>query len=247
MNKEETFNKIFNWFILIGMTVAMVLTTVLKLSAAESGKWLLIISAFGSLMGVLSTICSANGWVITFLFGLLDVSIYGAMCLHNWYSGNSGLGNAILHFIYFVPMEFVGFAQWRKRGAGSESTVKARRLSTKQWILITVALIVSSVVLYLILARFDKSSADGFIRTAVILDILPLVCNVVGQMLMSTAFLEQWYFWIGVNIFSIIMWTRTLQNGGDSYALIYIIKYGFYLINSFNGLRIWYGLSRSRQ
>ena len=27
-------------------------------------------------------------------------------------------------------------------------------------------------------------------------------------------------------------------------AVIYIIKYSFYLLNSFNGLRIWLGLSR---
>lgn len=29
-------------------------------------------------------------------------------------NGSSGLGNAVLHFLYFVPMQLVGFVQWRK-------------------------------------------------------------------------------------------------------------------------------------
>ena len=40
------------------------------------------------------------------------------------------------------------------------------------------------------------------------------------------------------------MWSWTLSQTGGSYALIYIIKYSFYLINSIYGLRIWLALSR---
>lgn len=241
---DKKFNKWFSAFILIGMSVALLLATGIKLGSAESGKAWLIIAAFGSFMGVLATVCSANGLIITFLFGLLDVAIYGVMCLMNWRNGSSGLGNAILHFVYFVPMQFVGFAQWRKRGAKSDSQVRARRLSGKQLALLSGGLVLLTVVLYLVLLRFDRSSAEGFLRMAVVLDVLPLVCNIFGQLLMSTAYMEQWFFWIGVNVFSIIMWSRTLALHGDSYSLIYIIKYCFYLINSLNGLRIWMRLSR---
>ncbi len=41
------------------------------------------------------------------------------------------------------------------------------------------------------------------------------------------------------------MWSVTLSNDpGSSYAIIYIIKYSFYLLNSLNGLRNWLILSR---
>ena len=126
---EERFNKMFNAFILIGMTVALILTTVIKLGGSDTGKTLLLVSAFGSLMGVLATVCSANGKIITFLFGLIDVAIYGVICFINWRHGNPGLGNAILHFVYFVPMQFVGFYQWRNRGADASKSVKARRFT----------------------------------------------------------------------------------------------------------------------
>ncbi|MCQ2143105.1 MAG: nicotinamide riboside transporter PnuC [Bacteroidales bacterium] len=244
---EERFNKAFSSFILVGMTAALVLTTIIKAGRAgvtDSGLWLLIVSAFGSLMGILATVLSASGNILTFLFGLLDVSIYGAMCYINYQHGNSGLGNAILHFLYFVPMQFVGFFQWKKRGAGAGGKVKARRLTSRNWLLLSLVFIAGSVVAYFIIARFDKSAADTFLKVSVVLDVLPLMCNIIGQFLMSVACMEQWIFWIGVNITSILMWSFSMKGAADSYAAIYIIKYSFYLLNSINGLRIWIRLSR---
>ena len=240
---EKQFNKYFSAFILIGMAVVTCIVTGIKLRGAAEGQTLwLLMSALGSLMGVLATVCSANGWIITFLFGVLDVTIYGVACWVNWMEGGSGLGNALLHFLYFVPMQLVGFLHWKRRGAKGDSQVKARRLTpAMRWAWLGIS-VVATVVLYLILARFDRSAAQGFLRVAVILDVISLVCNIIGQLLMSTAYMEQWIFWIAVNIFSIALWI----NSDQSFAPVYIVKYSFYLLNSFNGLRIWYNLSKDQ-
>ncbi len=243
--KEKQFNKWFSVFILAGMALALILTTIFKLEGSSTAKAFLLVSAFGSLMGILSTVSSANGLIITFLFGLLDVSIYGAMCFVNWKNGGSGLGNAVLHILYFVPMQFVGFAQWRRHRADKSGySVKPRRLSRKGLLLTTVLFLVGTVLSYIVIARFDKSAADSFIRMAVVLDVLPLMCNILGQLLMSLAYMEQWIFWIGVNVFSIIMWSTAHADGTSGFAAIYIVKYSFYLLNSINGLRIWLRDSR---
>ena len=243
--KEERFNKIFNAFILVGMTVAMLLTTAIKLRNAESGQALLIVAAFGSLMGVLSTICSANGKILTFLFGLVDVTIYGVMCFVG-----AKYGNAAMHILYFLPMQFVGFFQWKKRGADAQSKPRARRFTGRQWLLFSAIFLVASVGLYFVLCRFDKSGAEQFLRVAVLMDAIATVCNILGQFLLSTAYAEQWIFWIAVNVSTIIMWAVTLRDAPDpdaaSYALIYIIKYGFYLLNSLNGLRLWFAISKEK-
>lgn len=244
MKNEEKFNNLFSAFVLIGMTVALVLTTALKLGDSTGGKALLLVSAFGSLMGVLSTVFSANGNILTFLFGFLDVTIYGVICFINWKNGGTGLGNALLHLFYFVPMQFIGLAQWRKRGASSTEKPAAIRLDARGWLITSLLFLLGSVAVYFILAHFDKSAAGTFLKWSVILDVISLVCNIFGQLFMSMAYMDQWIFWIGVNIFSILMWSWTLSQTGGSYALIYIIKYSFYLINSINGLRIWLALSR---
>ena len=240
MEKTEKFNKWFNAFILIGMTVVTCVVTALKLADADSGRLLLIIAAFGSLMGVLSTVCSANGRILTFLFGFIDVTIYGVMCLT---SGK--YGNAAMHLLYFLPMQLVGFLQWRKRGAEGKEQVKARRLDGRKWLIFGSVFLAGLVAAYFILSALDKTEAAGVIRWLVLMDAVSMMCNILGQLLLSTAYMEQWFFWIGVNVASVAMWILTLRQSPDSsYALIYVVKYSFYLLNSLNGLRIWMRLSR---
>lgn len=239
---EKQFNKYFNAFILIGMAVVTVLVTAIKFRSAENGQWLLLISAFGSLMGVLCTVLSANGHILTFLFGLIDVSIYGAMCL-----AGARYGNAALHLLYFLPMQFVGFFQWKKRGAKADKEVKARRLSGKQWLLYSGLFLAGLVIAYYVLLAMDKTEAAGVVKWLVLMDAFSMMCNLIGQFLLSTAYMDQWFFWIGVNVSTIIMWVLTLrQDPSSAYATIYIVKYSFYLLNSFNGLRIWLNLSQQQ-
>lgn len=237
---SNKFNRYFSIFILVGMTAAMVIATALKLRDAQTGQALLIVAAFGSLMGILSTVCSANARILTFLFGLFDVSIYGVMC----FVGGK-YGNAALHLLYFLPMQFVGFFQWRRRGAASGSQVQARRLSPRQWLLYGGIFLVGLAVAYAVLSSIGEHEAAQVVKITIFMDALSMMCNVLGQLLMSMAYMEQWIFWIGVNVASVVMWATTLaHSGSDSYALVYLIKYSFYFLNSLNGLRIWIGLSR---
>lgn len=238
---EKQFNKAFNTFVLVGMAVVTVLVTAIKFRSAENGQWLLVISALGSLMGVLSTVLSANGRILTFLFGFIDVTIYGAMCL-----AGAKYGNAALHLLYFLPMQIVGFVQWKARGADGKEQVRARRLNGRQWLLFGGIFLAGLVAAYFILCALDKQEAAGVVRWLVLTDALSMMCNLLGQYLLSTAYMEQWLFWIGVNIASVVMWVLTLRESPDSsYALVYVVKYSFYLLNSLNGLRIWLDLSRS--
>jgi len=237
---DKTFNKWFNTFILVGMAVVTVVVTAIKFQGAENGRAMLVISAFGSLMGVLSTVCAANGRILTFLFGLIDVTIYGVMCLIG-----TRYGNAALHLLYFLPMQFVGYFQWKKRGAHAEEKVRARRLDGKQWLLYGGIFLVGLIAAYFILAALDKTEAAGIVKWLVVMDAFSMMCNILGQYLLSTAYMDQWFFWIGVNVSTIIMWVLTLRADPDSaFATIYVVKYSFYLLNSLNGLRVWLNLSR---
>ncbi|MBQ9661378.1 MAG: nicotinamide mononucleotide transporter [Bacteroidales bacterium] len=240
MDKSEQFNKWFNVFILAGMTIVTVLVTAFRLRDADGGQAMLVIAAVGSLAGVLANVFSANGRILTFLFGLIDVSIYGVMCLLG-----AKYGNAAIHLLYFLPMQVVGFLQWRRRGASEGERVRARRLDGRQWLLAGAVFLAGLVAAYFILSALDKTEAAGVIRWLVLTDALAMMCNILGQFLMSTAYMEQWIFWIGVNVASVVMWVLTLRQAPDSsFAAIYVVKYSFYLLNALNGLRIWIQLSR---
>ena len=240
---EKKFNKIVSSVIMAGMLIAIAITTGFKLADPGARRVMLLIAAFGSLFGVLSTILSANGLIWTFIFGILDVTI-GSVIAYD----TGVMGNFALHAFYFLPMQFVGIWQWRKRGATAKEEVKARRLSLKGWALVAASIAGGIALSYFILYRVDLAKlgeASLIDRPKVFLDATVLTLNIVGQILMSLAFFEQWIVWNLVNIFSILLWANTmLSSDASSYTVVMFIKYIFYLLNSINGFRIWYALSR---
>lgn len=238
----------FNVFILVGMLAAVVTVNVFKLQAPDARKFMLVLASIGALMGVVNTVLSANGHILTFLFGLMDVTIASIVALDSsLHGGDPVWGNFALHVFYFLPMQFVGWRQWRKRGAGSHSPVMARTLMPK-----TRGIVISSVVagvatVYAVLC-FVGTGGHPFssFRAVILFDAVVFVLNIAGQVLMSMAYMEQWYVWILVNVFSISLWgTKAMSSPDSSYTVVMVVKYIFYLMNSLNGLRIWRGLSRN--
>ena len=95
------------------------------------------------------------------------------------------------------------------------------------------------------LAAAAAGRIDSVSKPKVLLDATVMTLNIAGQVLLSFAFMEQWFIWILVNISSISLWAVALANGtGSGNAAVMLIKYVFYLLNSLNGLRIWLNLSR---
>lgn len=250
---EKKFNLAFNIFLVCGMFIAVALTTAFKLRQPDVKAFMLLLAGFGSLMGVVNTVMSANGHILTFVFGFLDVLI-GTII----YLDNGIYGNFALHAFYFLPMQVIGFMQWSRRGAGVKSDegiskVRARRLSGRQWLFLAGGLVVLIAVLYGILYGVERlattrSAASSLSQEKIFLDSLVMSLNIAGQVLLSFAYVEQWYLWILVNISSIVLWSHAIVIGsGSGNAPVMLFKYVFYLLNSLNGLRIWMKLSASGQ
>ena len=251
LSTEKKFNLAFNIFLVTGMIVAVTITTIFKLQQPEVKTFMLLLAAFGSTMGVVNTVLSANGHILTFVFGLLDVLVATVVCYDNGI-----MGNFALHAFYFLPMQFIGFWQWRKRGAAigsahqEDTKVRARRLTGRQWVWLVCGVLVGIAVLYLVLyyvdvAKLDSGKITSVNKPKILLDAVVMALNIAGQVLLSFAFMEQWYIWILVNISSISLWSVALLSGsGSGNAAVMLIKYIFYLMNSLNGLRIWLNLCK---
>lgn len=247
MKIESRFNSWFNAFILIGMFAAVVVTGVYKMQQPGQRLFMLILTSIGALTGVVNTVLSANGNIWTFLFGVLDVTIASVVAFDSSIRPGTDpvWGNFALHAFYFLPMQFVGWWQWRRRGAKSDVRVRARRLTPRQSALTLAGLLAGSWVTYFILCSVGGSAGSG-IRHVILFDALVFTLNVLGQILMSLAFMEQWIVWLMVNVFSILLWSdKAMSSPDSSYTVVMVIKYVFYLLNSVNGLRIWLNLSRN--
>lgn len=242
---EDRLNVLVNAFILIGMLTAVTVIDVCKLQQPGSRVFMLMLASVGTLTGVLNTVLSANGNIMTFLFGVIDVSIASVVAFDSSIrpDGDPVWGNFALHAFYFLPMQFIGWKQWKKRGAAAGSKVKARRLSAWGAGCTAAALTAGTALSYAVLCMISGNSVTG-IHTVILMDAAVFMLNILGQILMSLAYMEQWLIWLAVNIFSIALWSgKALSSAESSYTAVMVIKYAFYLLNSLNGLRIWYKLS----
>ena len=231
---EKTFNKWFSGILMGLMVVTIGITTVFKLQEPEARTLLILVAALGSVMGVASSV-----------FGLLDI----ACCLV--VDADNGIwGDFSMHLFYLLPMQIIGIWQWRKRGATKDKEVEARRLTPRQRWMVFASVVAGLAAVYgiLIAIKLYTVAPDQINRTQVFADAARTTFNIAGQILMSLAFYEQWHLWILVNIASIVLWGSTmLSSAASSYTVVMFIKYCFYLVNSLNGLRVWYRLSQSEQ
>ena len=221
----------YDWFLIAGVIVTNIIYSVLTGTMD-------VVGSIAGITGVLCVVLVAKGSIWNYAFGLVNVSLYA------WISYKAALyGDAGLNALYYLPMQFIGWWQWRKRGAAmseSESAgdgvqVKARRLDWSQRVL-------------LVLGCFAAVTAVGFLLKYLgdpqpFKDSATTVLSIVAQALMALAFMEQWALWIITNVISVIMWSVCVLRG-EVHAGVMVIMWVFYLLNSINGFRVWLKLSK---
>lgn len=222
---------LYDWFLIVGVLVSNVVYSVLT-------GTLDVIGSLAGITGVLCVVLVAKGSIWNYAFGLVNVSLYA------WISYKAALyGDAGLNALYYLPMQFIGWWQWRKRGAamsqaesgGKTVQVKARRFDWGQRILLAIGCAAAVVACgYLLKYLGDPQPFKDSATT---------VLSIVAQALMALAFMEQWALWIITNIISVVMWAVCVSRG-EAHAGVMVIMWSFYLLNSINGLRVWLRLSR---
>ena len=222
---------LYDWFLIVGVIASNVIYTLL------TGN-LDIVGSVAGIAGVFCVVLVAKGSIWNYLFGIINVSMYAYISYKASLYGDAGL-NAL----YYVPMQFIGWWQWRKRGAAVSETeaagqgvqVKARRFDWRQRVLLAAGCTAAVVAVGFALRHFDDPQPFK--------DSLTTVLSIVAQALMALAFMEQWVLWIITNIVSVIMWSVCVARG-EAHAAVMVIMWSFYLLNSINGLRVWLKLSK---
>ena len=198
-----------------------------------------IVGSVAGVAGVLCVVLVAKGSIWNYLFGIVNVSMYA------YISYKASLyGDAALNALYYVPMQFIGWWQWRKRGAlmsesqsdGEGVQVKARRFNMLQRAMLFAGCTLAVIAVGFVLKHIGDPQPFKDSTTTVL--------SIVAQALMALAFMEQWILWIITNVVSVVMWSICVARG-EAHASVMVIMWSFYLLNSLNGLRVWLKLSSS--
>ena len=222
---------LYDWFLIVGVIASNIIYTILSGNVD-------IVGSVAGIAGVLCVVLVAKGSIWNYLFGIINVSMYA------YISYKAELyGDAVLNAFYYVPMQFIGYWQWRKRGAavseaqaeGQGVQVKARRFSWSQRALLAIGCTAAVIAGGFILKHFGDPQPFKDSTTTVL--------SIIAQALMALAFMEQWALWIITNIVSVVMWCVCVARG-EAHAAVMVIMWVFYLLNSINGLRVWLRLSR---
>jgi nicotinamide mononucleotide transporter len=186
-----------------------------------------LIGTIALLMGVTGTVLSAKRSIWNFLFGAVNVTIYAYISFQA-----SNYGQAALNALYYLPMQVVGYLAWsHRKDSADKSKVKTRSMRPVHILLSVVGTLLGTLLLWYILGHYTDAAQplkDGFVTTVFI----------VGQILMTLAFWEQWFFWLAGNILNVVLWAVVMAQG-DVVGGLMLIKYSMYTINSINGIIIW--------
>ena len=222
---------LYDWFLIVGVIVTNAIYSIMT-------GTLDVLGSIAGITGVLCVVLVAKGSILNYVFGLVNVSLYA------YISYKASLyGDAALNALYYVPMQFIGWWQWRRRGAAvSEAEagdngvqVKARRFTWNQRAILFICCAVAVVAVGFVLRHFGDPQPFKDSTTTVL--------SIVAQALMALAFMEQWILWIITNVVSVVMWCICVSRG-EAHAGVMVIMWAFYLLNSINGLRVWKRLSK---
>ena len=222
---------LYDWFLIAGVVASNIIYSALSGNVD-------IVGSVAGIAGVLCVVLVAKGSIWNYLFGIVNVSMYA------YISYKASLyGDAALNALYYVPMQFIGWWQWRKRGAavsqaeavGAGVQVKARRFTWHQRAILALGCAAGVIAVGYVLKHFGDPQPFKDSATTVL--------SIVAQALMALAFMEQWALWIITNVISVVMWCICVARG-EAHAAVMVIMWAFYLLNSLNGFRVWLKLSR---
>ncbi|MES2465393.1 MAG: nicotinamide riboside transporter PnuC [Armatimonadota bacterium] len=142
------------------------------------------VAAVTSLLCVWLTVRN-NIW--NWFWGFIGVILYGYIFLNYKNYANAGL-----QILYFLPIQFIGWYVWKRKGPNQDDDLPVTRLTTQArlgWAGVTVIL---TGILYVVL-RFTNDPLPFF-------DGITTAMSIVAQYLQVHKKFENWWLWIAVDV-----------------------------------------------
>lgn len=174
-----------------------------------------VMGIISSTTGVACVVCTGKGKLSAYIFGLINSVLYAIIA----YKATL-YGETMLNFLYYVPMQFVGFYIWSKN-MNSETHEVAKKYMKNSGRIILLLSILTATYFYGLVLRF-LGDAMPFV------DSFTTVSSVVAMIVSVKMFAEQWWIWVAVDIFSVYMWWCDFQSGSDNMAtlLMWVVYLG---------------------
>ena len=203
----------------IWLILAPILILVLSYIAKSN-----LIESIASFAGVIYVILIAKENKYGYIFGTINVIFYSIV---TWQKGL--YGSSVLNVIYSIPIFIYGYMYWNKNQGKEKGKIK--RLSKDSLI----KFIICTLLIMIIYSIFAKTVLKV---ENILVDTIVSCLGLIGNILMSKKYIEQWAIWLIVNSTNLIFWGVTLYT--DINVLPLMIMSLIYLCNTIYGFGAWY-------
>ena len=208
--ENMTYISQFHYIMLVLGTLMMVV--VYRVTGASQ------LSLLSSVLGVFSVLLCSDRKVAFYLFGFAQLITYVILCIEQRL-----YGEIAENIFYFITMIY-GLYLWMKNYNYDEAIVETRSLNAGQKVWVFIGTLIGVFVLSNILYITDD--------TQPFMDAITTVPAFVAQVLMITRYRDSWYYWLSIDLGSIVMWAIA----GD---WCMVAQFVFWTINCFYGLKKW--------
>lgn len=201
------------------------------------------IEAVGTIAGLLCILLASFEKTINYLFGLINVTLFGVIFFQIQLYAN------LLLQVFFFIANIYGWYAWSRVNNQQQAELQIRWLSLPKAMLTLVISIIAIAYLtfnidnvFTLFARWTIDILNGFGANLVMPELIPdafpfwdstmTVLSVVAMVLMTRKYVENWLLWVIINVISIVVFYKQ-----EVYAmsLEYVILLGIAL----NGSRLW--------
>lgn len=181
-----------------------------------------IVGFVAMITGMWAVVLVAKGEISNYAFGVVNVALYGLMAWQSQF-----YGEVMLNWIYYLPLQFVGYYFWKQNMSGE--VVKVKAFSAKQRLGMYVGSI-AAIGGYGLLLKALKGNLPFFDATSTVL-------SVIAQLMMIARSKDQWILWIIIDVVTIYMWTTSYLTSGQGITMI--VMWTAYLVNAIYGWWNW--------
>ena len=216
----------FDWFLILGTTAVSLASMLLGDEGWDTLGFIVAVT------GIVNLVLCAKGNLWNYAFGIVYNAIYVYIAWHTKLYADSAI-----YLLYYLPMQFVGWAHWKKNQDQESGAVNVRHLTGRMALI----LLAVAAVLIPLFAWILGLPAIGDSQPW--LDSVTTVISILAMFLMVRAIAEQWYIWIVLDAVQTVKWLiATIR--GEAHAALMLVMFAFFLANAIYGLIQWNGLAK---
>ena len=176
--------------------------------------------------GAISVVLTGKGKLGTYIFGGIQCALYAIISYRATYYGET-----LLNVFYLLPLEVVGFMQWKKNMNSENAEVVKLKMTGRQRITWAAVLAVGTVALGFILKHYNDAMP--------FMDAFTTGGTMIAFVLTVKRYSENWWIWIAINVATVSMWLKNVLAGGENASIATLLMWSVYLVNSVIMLIRW--------